>query len=189
MGGKWTSFRSQGEETVDLILKDNPDLFKDTLKYETGQTLNFNLIGSYSKNEIITGLKLQPEKLFEQYEDYFVFERKIPRDIAKHLVKTYGTTSLRIVEAGDKDGRNTKRLHDDFPFVESEVLFGIKNEMVVKPNDIVCRRVPISFIDSEVAKEKVLPSIVDMMGKELGWNQERKTKELNEAIEGLATMK
>ena len=96
---------------------------------------------------------------------------------------------MRIVEAGDKDGRNTKRLHDDFPFVESEVLFGIKNEMVVKPNDIVCRRVPISFIDSEVAKDKVLPNIVDLMGKELGWNQERKTKELNEAIEGLATMK
>ena len=26
----------------------------------------------------------------------FVFERKLPRDIAKHLVKTYGTTSIRI---------------------------------------------------------------------------------------------
>ena len=36
MGGKWTSFRSQGEETVDKILKDNPEAFKDTLKYEEG---------------------------------------------------------------------------------------------------------------------------------------------------------
>ena len=58
MGGKWTSFRSQGEETVDRILKENVDMFKDNLKYTEGQTLNFNLIGSYSKNEIITGLKL-----------------------------------------------------------------------------------------------------------------------------------
>ena len=189
MGGKWTSFRSQGEETVDRILKDNPESFKNSLKYEDGQTLNFNLIGSYSKNEIITGLKLQPERLFEQYEDYFVFERKLPRDIAKHLVKTYGTTSIRIVDSGEKDERNTKRLHDDFPFVESEVMFSIKNEMVVRPNDIVCRRVPISFIDSEVTKEKVLPRVVDIMGKELGWNQDRKKKELDDAIAGLTTMK
>ena len=37
MGGKWTSFRSQGEETVDRILKDSgKDLFRETLKNEKG---------------------------------------------------------------------------------------------------------------------------------------------------------
>ena len=36
MGGKWTSFRSQGEETVDLILKDNPNMFEEVLKYKEG---------------------------------------------------------------------------------------------------------------------------------------------------------
>ena len=55
MGGKWTSFRSQGEETVDHILKNNPDRFKETLANETGQTLNFNLIGSYSRAELRDG--------------------------------------------------------------------------------------------------------------------------------------
>ena len=55
MGGKWTSFRSQGEETVDRILKENPGRFKDTLTNEKGQTLNFNLIGSYSRAELRDG--------------------------------------------------------------------------------------------------------------------------------------
>ena len=36
MGGKWTSFRSQGEETVDHILKKNPDRFKESLTNQTG---------------------------------------------------------------------------------------------------------------------------------------------------------
>mmetsp|Transcript_30602 Transcript_30602/g.37773 ORF Transcript_30602/g.37773 Transcript_30602/m.37773 type:complete len:293 (-) Transcript_30602:464-1342(-) len=36
MGGKWTSYRSQGEETIDRILKDNPDRFKENLKNEQG---------------------------------------------------------------------------------------------------------------------------------------------------------
>ena len=36
MGGKWTSYRAQGEETVDRILKENPDRFNDSLKNESG---------------------------------------------------------------------------------------------------------------------------------------------------------
>ena len=57
MGGKWTSFRSQGEETVDRILKEHPDEFKDSLKHESGQTLNFSLIGSYGRAELIDGYR------------------------------------------------------------------------------------------------------------------------------------
>lgn len=55
MGGKWTSFRSQGQETVEKIIEDHPDRFKDTLKSESCQTLNFNLIGSYSRQELRNG--------------------------------------------------------------------------------------------------------------------------------------
>ena len=58
-----------------------------------------------------------------------------------------------------------KRLHPDFPFTESEVLFGIHFEMVVKPNDIVCRRVPISFIDTDATRDVVLPRVVDIMAE------------------------
>ena len=108
--------------------------------------------------------------------------------MAKHLVKTYGTVSLRIVEQGDKEKTN-KRLHADFPFVESEVLHGIKNEMAMKPNDIVCRRVPISFIHSQLTADEVLPKVVEIMGTELGWNKDRKAKELEEAINDLESMK
>lgn len=64
MGGKWTSFRSQGEETVDRILKDGNDRFKETLKNETGQTLNFNLIGSYSRAQLRDGFVQNPTAVF-----------------------------------------------------------------------------------------------------------------------------
>ena len=146
MGGKWTSFRSQGEETVDKILKDNPDVFKDTLSNATCQTLNFNFIGSYSRAQLRDGFIQNPVQVFQQYEDFLVFEHKVPRDIAKHLIREYGTASLRVVEIG-KIRNNLKRLHEDYPFIESEVLYSIQSEMAVKPNDIICRRVPVSFID------------------------------------------
>lgn len=53
-----------------------------------------------------------------------VFEHKVPRDIAKHLIREYGTASLRVLEIGlirEKMGR----LHPDYPFIESEVLYAI----------------------------------------------------------------
>ena len=55
MGGKWTSFRQMGEETVDTIVK----TFEKKLepKYENSQTLNFNYIGSYAKSELSYGIK------------------------------------------------------------------------------------------------------------------------------------
>lgn len=100
MGGCWTTFRSQGEETVNRILKDHPDQFKDTLRNEQGQTLNFNLIGSYSRAELRDGFVQNSTTVFQQYEDFLVFEQKVPRDVAKHLIRQYGTACLRVVEIG-----------------------------------------------------------------------------------------
>ena len=146
MGGKWTSFRSQGEETVDRILKDGQDRFKETLKNESGQTLKFNLIGSYSRAQLRDGFIQNPVAVFQQYEDFLVFEQDVPRDIAKHLIRQYGTASLRIVEIG-KIRDSMARVHADYPFIEAEVLYSVQSEMAVKPNDVICRRVPVSFID------------------------------------------
>ena len=81
------------------------------------------------------------------------------------------------------------RLHPDYPFVESEVLYSIQSEMAVKPNDVVCRRVPISFIDKDAAKNTILPRVVEIMGNELGWTPERRKQELQEATDGIVSMK
>ena len=62
----------------------------------------------------------------------------------------------------------------DYPFLESEVLFGIRSEMAQKPNDIVCRRVPVSFIDTESTRDVILPKVVDIFAVELKWSNERK---------------
>lgn len=55
MGGKWTSFRQMGAETVDAILKHFKGEFEP--KYEESQTLKFNLIGSYTRAYVMNGIK------------------------------------------------------------------------------------------------------------------------------------
>ena len=61
--------------------------------------------------------------------------------------------------------------------------------MAMKPNDVICRRVPVSFIDQRATEDVILPKVADIMAKELGWTDERKLKEIEEARQGLPSMK
>ncbi len=171
MGGKLTSYRKMGEETVDKILR-NPKLRFDT-KYESSQTQTFKLIGSYSKAEIEHGLKQSNTDLFTQYEDHLVFAYNLPRDVARHLVETYGTASIRVAgmyPAGSEEGKaNSKRLHPDYPFVRGEIMYAVRHELCEKPNDVLCRRMPIAVLNKKAAEE-VLGEVVEIMGKEKKWS-------------------
>ena len=149
MGGKWTSFRHMGQETVDKILEKN----KLDTKYDETQTLNFSLIGSYSRLESLTRVNIVPKQLFNQYEDYLTLKQDLSRDSAQHLVHTYGTSSKRVVDLGQQNrllglpGQNEK-IHPDYPFLKSEIAYAVKHELAEKPNDIICRRVPIAFLNT-----------------------------------------
>jgi glycerol-3-phosphate dehydrogenase len=154
MGGKWTAYRIQGEHTIDAILKQDKERALNSgiskqfdPKYENGKTLDFNLIGSYSKAEAKYGITPNANQLFLQYEDHFVFKHDMPREVAQHLVRTYGTTSQRVVDLG-KDNKMLGRIHPDYPFCEAEILFATRFEMAQKPNDITCRRMPVAFVNT-----------------------------------------
>mmetsp|Transcript_27260 Transcript_27260/g.19670 ORF Transcript_27260/g.19670 Transcript_27260/m.19670 type:complete len:90 (+) Transcript_27260:1910-2179(+) len=86
------------------------------------------------------------------------------------------------------EAKMNSRLHPDYPFLKSEILYAIKHEMAEKPNDILCRRVPISFLHEE-ATATLLPEVVDMLAKEKKWSKDRAAKELEEAKNNLKFMK
>lgn len=127
MGGKWTSYRVQGEHTVDKMLEMHEDL-ANKAKYRDCQTLNFNLVGSYSKTEITDGVKQEPPKLFQSYEDHLVFKYDLPRDIAKNLVKKHGTAAVRVAKLGEEHKLNY-RIHEKHPYIAAEVLYAIRSEL------------------------------------------------------------
>jgi len=53
--------------------------------------------------------------------------------------------------------------------------------MVVKPNDVICRRIPIAFLNKDISKQ-VLPRVVELMGKENKWNEAKKKAMMEEAL-------
>ncbi len=62
MGGKWTTFRKMGEETVNLIIKDKDNIIPF---YDFSTTQNFKIVGSYSKCEVKDKLALPDDQLQE----------------------------------------------------------------------------------------------------------------------------
>jgi glycerol-3-phosphate dehydrogenase len=64
------------------------------------------------------------------------------------------------------------------------LLYSIKYEMAEKANDVLCRRVPIAFLNKELA-ESVLPEVIEMMAKEKKWSAAQKKQEHEEALKGL----
>lgn len=82
-----------------------------------------------------------------------MLNKDLDADVADHLIHAYGTTSLRVIEIGEQNAKNgmtmgvNERVHPDYPFLKSEISYAIKEEMVEKPNDIICRRVPLAFLD------------------------------------------
>ena len=45
-------------------------------------------------------MKLENDKLFKFYEDHIVVEKDLNRETARHLVHTYGTSALRVIDLG-----------------------------------------------------------------------------------------
>jgi glycerol-3-phosphate dehydrogenase len=71
-------------------------------------------------------------------------------------------------------------LVEGYPYIEPEIRYALHKEYAVTAYDVVARRTRLAFLNINAAKT-CLPTVVDVMGKELGWSSRRKTQELQEA--------
>ncbi|KAG2459065.1 GPDM protein, partial [Polypterus senegalus] len=72
-----------------------------------------------------------------------------------------------------------KRLVSEFPYIECEVQYAVK-EYACTAIDVIARRTRLGFLNVQAADE-ALPKIVEIMGKELKWSEQKKREELQAA--------
>ena len=96
--------------------------------------------------------------------------------VAQYLSKTYGDKAPRVAEMAQFTGRRWpvkgKRIVEEFPYIEANVLYAIK-EYACTAIDVIARRTSLAFLDVQAAEE-ALPRVVEIMGKELSWSKEEK---------------
>ncbi|XP_048124111.1 glycerol-3-phosphate dehydrogenase, mitochondrial isoform X1 [Alosa alosa] len=162
-GGKWTTYRSMAEETLDAAVK--------TLGLTAGpsRTMGLTLEG---------GKDWTPTLYIRLVQDY-----GLENEVAQHLAATYGGKSFDVAKMAQVTGKRWpivgKRLVSEFPYIESEVLYAIK-EYACTAIDVIARRTRLGFLNVQAADE-ALPRIVEIMAKELGWSEERSQEEMEAA--------
>jgi glycerol-3-phosphate dehydrogenase len=60
----------------------------------------------------------------------------------------------------------------EYPYIEAEVVYAVRYEWACKPEDVVCRRTRLAFLNKEAALSAV-PRVAEIMGAELGWGADR----------------
>lgn len=170
-GGKWTTYRSMAMECVDRAVE------VGGLADEKGcQTNGFLLEG---------GDGWYPTLFIRLIQDY-----GLDVEVAQHLASTYGDKAPEVAKMAGLTGKRWpvvgKRLVEEFPYLEAEVRYALK-EYACTAIDMVARRTRLAFLNVQAADE-ALPKIVDIMGAELGWSKAVKTEQIERARQFLQTM-
>ncbi|XP_063070732.1 glycerol-3-phosphate dehydrogenase, mitochondrial-like [Engraulis encrasicolus] len=162
-GGKWTTYRSMAAETLDAVVK------SQGLKAGPCRTVGLMLEG---------GKDWSPTLYIRLVQDY-----GLEVEVAQHLASTYGDRAFEVAKMSHVTGKRWpivgQRLVSEFPYIESEVQYALK-EYACTAVDVIARRTRLGFLNVQAA-DQALPRIVNIMAKELGWSEQKRTEELDAA--------
>jgi glycerol-3-phosphate dehydrogenase len=135
IGGKWTTFRKMGEDTVECFSK-------------------------------ITGLGLQPSKSKD------ILLHGFTKDVPAGHWAVYGSNAHLIQKIAQEKPEFSEKIHPEFPNIQAEVIWAVRNEMAVKVEDVLSRRIRMLILDAQAALdsgEKVARLMADEMKKDEDW--------------------
>jgi glycerol-3-phosphate dehydrogenase len=167
-GGKWTTYRLMAEETVDRCI--------ETCGLKAGK--------SVTKGLLLEGAHgWTPTTFIRLIQDF-----GIDHGVAQHLANTYGDKAFKVAKLAQLTGKRWpivgRRLHDDYPYLEAEVVYACR-EYACTAVDVLARRTRLAFLNVHAAEE-ALPKVITIMARELGWSTEKQKDEYKNAMEFLA---
>ncbi|KAH3754670.1 hypothetical protein DPMN_189351 [Dreissena polymorpha] len=163
-GGKWTTYRHMAEETVDRAVKECG------LKPASGcRTKGLLLDGAHGWS---------PTMFIRLVQDF-----GLEKEVAQHLASTYGDKAFKVAKMAKLTGKRWpvvgKRLHEEYPYLEAEVIYAIR-EYACTAIDVIARRTRLAFCNVHAAEE-ALPRIVEIMAEEFKWNKQKQEEEMQRA--------
>eukprot|EP00730_Choanoeca_flexa_P000235 TRINITY_DN10106_c0_g1_i1.p1 TRINITY_DN10106_c0_g1~~TRINITY_DN10106_c0_g1_i1.p1 ORF type:complete len:594 (+),score=138.08 TRINITY_DN10106_c0_g1_i1:316-2097(+) len=165
-GGKWTTYRQMAEDTLDEAIKAHPALKPP----KPSSTSNTMLLGGDGYARTL------PHVLVQKYRVEF--------ELASHLAARYGDRAFDVIEMSDPH----KPLVAGFPYLQGEVVYSCRHEQARTIVDVLARRTRLAFLDYEASKRAV-PTIAELMTKELQWDAATAKAQTEDALAFLETMR
>ncbi|KAK6622699.1 glycerol-3-phosphate dehydrogenase [Polyplax serrata] len=168
-GGKWTTYRAMAEETIDEAIR----VCNLEPKHKECQTVHLKIEGAHGWT---------PTMYIRLVQDF-----GLETEVAQHLAQSYGDRAFAVAKMATLTGKRWpilgKRIHPEFPYIEAEIRYGVR-EYACSAVDMIGRRLRLAFLNVQAALES-LPTVVDIMANELDWSEEEKKKQLSQATEFL----
>jgi len=170
-GGKWVTYREMAEDVIDRVI----DLHKlnhagpcvtDKIPLRGGEGYNRNV----------------PIQLVQKYG--------VSEATAKHLACAYGMHAFEVCELAEPTTKTWPRfgnlLLEGFPYLECEIAYVCRNEMVCTLTDMLTLRTRLAYLNKDAALA-IAPKMADLMAKEMNWSRSEKKRQLEEAMSVLKT--
>ncbi|KHK03533.1 glycerol-3-phosphate dehydrogenase/oxidase [Desulfovibrio sp. TomC] len=156
-GGKWTSYRAMAEDAVDAAcLAFGLDRGRPCVTQE------LHLLGSKAYYP-------------DAWRDLAVREGLDP-DLVRSLFLLHGDETMQVVALG-RALDLMQPIHPSHPYIGAQVVFAVRREMARHVSDVLLRRLPLGLVDMAHAREAA-PVVAAIMGRELGWDETRRTHEV-----------
>lgn len=152
LGGKWTTYRLMAKDTIDQV----------------DEMLGKNNVCTTADHILAGG----EGYVFDAWQK-LVSRYKLPEEVARHLVKKYGSRAAQLGELVADDPSLGERLSARYPYIRAEVIHTVRNEMAVTPRDFLARRIRFEITDWNETLN-CLPVVAELMARELGWSDVEK---------------
>jgi hypothetical protein len=192
-------FVFRAEEAIDAVIRKNSSLQAESSKWNPSNTVNMHFVGYKGFTPNLT------VRLIQHYG--------VSPAVANRLVKAYGGRAVDVLQIAKEecsdsssskgagkafyflDDEQKKAITPDddekieerllvkgFPFLEAEVIFTTRYEWVIHAEDFLAHRTRLAFLNRNAAIS-VIPRVVELMGKELGWDFYQQEKEMKRCLE------
>jgi glycerol-3-phosphate dehydrogenase len=149
-GGKLTTYRRMGQDTVDRMAQRNGQ----PIQHATEEMLLDGAQGYAEANKAV--------------------DEAAPRlgwnaDVVKRA-KEYGGEACRILDICNEDKALAQPIVADLPYTFAEVVYACRYEMAMSLQDMMVRRLHLNFEDWSRGVAPA-PAIAKVMAQELGWSE------------------
>lgn len=162
-GGRWSTYRVMAVDAINTAIE------SCLLEPQSDVSVSSNLLLDGAENFCC----MLPLDLVQAYD--------LPMDVAQHLAESYGSNApLLLCPSYCPQPSSRQRLHPQFPYIQAEVIYACQREYACHVVDVIARRLRVAFVDA-VAAQEMLPTVLEIMSEELGWDQQRQLKEMRMA--------
>jgi glycerol-3-phosphate dehydrogenase len=149
MGGKWTTHRAMGEDTITRVQ----------------QALGVTPTESLTRNHVLYG----GEGFTDDYSEKLGHQHGLSEAAARHLTAKFGTAAEKVLAVAWENTKLLQPIIAGFPALQAEVVYAVRAEMAATIEDVLARRVGMQLHSWRDAIEAA-PVVGALMAVELQWD-------------------